>query len=64
LAADLLLSGVYVSNAVSFITVLLPAHEILEKLLSYVASAIQHTIKGLGRRDQEGLRYHVAHVLR
>ncbi|CZR51145.1 related to LysR family regulatory protein [Phialocephala subalpina] len=53
LAADLLpSSSVYVSNAIGFINVLLPAHEVFSKPLSYVASAIRHSIKELGTRTQ------------
>ncbi|KAF8848132.1 hypothetical protein BDZ45DRAFT_754153 [Acephala macrosclerotiorum] len=53
LAADLLPSGsVYVSNAIGFLNVLLPACEVFEKPLSYVASMIRNSIKELGTRDQ------------
>jgi hypothetical protein len=52
LAADLLPSGAYVSNAIGFLPVLLPAHEILSQPPSHVASAIRHAIKELGTRDQ------------
>jgi hypothetical protein len=54
LAEDLLPSnnGPYVSNAIGFLNVLLPAHEIFDKPLSYVASAIRHTIQELGTRAQ------------
>jgi hypothetical protein len=54
LAEDLLPSnnGPYVSNAIGFLNVLLPAHEIFDKPLSHVAFAIRHAIQELGNRAQ------------
>ncbi|KAF4625251.1 hypothetical protein G7Y89_g12920 [Cudoniella acicularis] len=53
LAADLLPTGsVYVSNAIGFLNVLLPACEIFNKPLSHIASSIRHAIKDLGTRAQ------------
>ncbi|KAL7787061.1 hypothetical protein V8C37DRAFT_274641 [Trichoderma ceciliae] len=53
LEADLLLKGApYVSNAVGFINVLLPVQDILDKPLSYTATATRSAIKELGSRAQ------------
>jgi hypothetical protein len=51
LAVDLL-PGANLSNAIGFLNVLLPAHEIFEKPLSHVPSAIRNAIKELGTRQQ------------
>lgn len=45
-------SGPYVSNAIGFLPVLLPAHEISEKSLGYAASAVRDAIRELGTREQ------------
>lgn len=54
LAKDLLPSntGPYVSNAIGFLNVLLPGHEIFDKPLSHVAYAIRHAFQELGTRAQ------------
>ncbi|TVY83701.1 Transcriptional regulator sdnM [Lachnellula suecica] len=54
LSADLLpkASGGYVSNAIGFINVLLPAYQVFDKPLSHVAFAIRNAIKELGTRPQ------------
>lgn len=54
LADDLLpaKNGPYISNAIGFLNVLIPVHDIFEKPLSYIAYAIRDSIKKLGTRSQ------------
>ena len=42
----------YLSNAIGFLNVLLPGHEILDMPLGHVALAIRHAIQELGTRAQ------------
>lgn len=52
LAEDLLPNGEYVSNAIGFLPVLLPAHEIFDRPTSHLASRIRYAIKEYGTRPQ------------
>lgn len=53
LKSDLLPSDrPYLSNAIGFVNVLMPANEILQKPISYTAAYIRRCIKEYGTRDQ------------